>query len=126
MIKIFLFKNLHLIFSTIIVILAALVYGFNPNLFLNVDINTIDEANILKAIMGLYLAIASLWILGIFNQKFWETATICNMLFMLGLAFGRIISMLLDGIPSTLFILGTVGEMVLGLYALFQLKLIKR
>ena len=72
--------------------------------------------------MGLYLALASLWILGIMNQNYWKTATMCNMLFMLGLAFGRIISMLLDGIPTTVFIFGTLGELVLGFYALFQFK----
>ncbi len=115
-------KNIHLIISTAIVVSAAFVYGFKPNLFLVVDTNTIDEANILKAIMGLYLAFASLWILGIFNQNFWKTATICNMLFMLGLGFGRIISILFDGFPSTIFIAGTLGELVLGFYAFNQLK----
>ncbi len=115
-------NNFHLIISTAIVIPAAFVYGFNPNLFLVVDTNTIDEANILKAIMGLYLAFASLWILGIFNQNYWKTATICNMLFMLGLGFGRIISIFFDGFPSIIFILGTVGELVLGFYGIYQLK----
>jgi Domain of unknown function (DUF4345) len=115
-------NNFHLIISTAIVVLAAFVYGFNSNLFLEVNTNTIDEANILKAIMGLYLAFASLWILGIFNQNYWKTATISNMLFMLGLGFGRIISIIFDGIPSTIFILGTVGELVLGFYAFYLLK----
>ncbi len=116
------FRNLHLIISLPIVLSAALVYGFNPTLFLQVNTNTIDEANILKAIMGLYLAFASLWILGILNIIFWKTATICNILFMLGLAFGRIISIILDGIPSTIFVLGTFGELVLGIFSLYQLK----
>jgi Domain of unknown function (DUF4345) len=116
-------KNLHLLISTPIVISAALVYGFNPNSFLEVDTNTIDEANVLKAIFGLYLAFASLWIIGIFNSNIWKTATISNMLFMIGLGFGRIISMILDGFPSTIFVFGTIGELVLGFYALYQLKL---
>jgi hypothetical protein len=117
--------NLHLIISILIVIPAAFVYGFFTNVFLKVDTNTIDESNILKAIMGLYLAFASLWISGIINQKFWKTATISNMLFMLGLGFGRIISIILDGTPSTIFVFGTIGELVLGFYALYQLKLLK-
>ena len=99
------------------------MYGFNPTLFLQVNTNTIDEANILKAIFGLYLAFALLWILGILNQNYWKTATICNMLFMFGLGFGRIISMFFDGIPSTIFVLGTVGELILGFLALHKLKL---
>lgn len=119
-------KNLHLIISILIVIPAAFVYGFQPNLVLNVAINTIDEQNILKAIMGLYLAFASLWISGIINLKFWKTATISNMLFMLGLGFGRIISIISDGTPSTIFVLGIIGELVLGIYALIQLKSIRK
>ncbi len=115
-------KNLHLIISTAIVVSAAFVYGFKPNLFLVVDTNTIDEANILKAIMGLYLAFASLWILGMLNQKFWKTATICNMLFMLGLGFGRIVSIIYDGIPSMIFVAGTLGELVLGFYAYYLIN----
>ena len=116
-------KNLHVLLSTLIVIPAAFVYGYMPNLVLKVDTNTIDEANILKAIFGLYLAFASLWILGIFNKNYWKTATICNMLFMFGLGFGRIISIIVDGMPSTIFVLGTLGELVLGFYALYQIKI---
>jgi Domain of unknown function (DUF4345) len=115
-------KNLHLIISISIVFPGAFVYGFHPNLVLKVDTYTIDEHNILKAIMGLYLAFSSLWILGIINSNYWKTATISNMLFMLGLGFGRIISIIFDGIPSTIFILGTVGELVLGFYGMYQLK----
>lgn len=114
-------NKIHLIISTIIVVSAAFVYGFCPNLVLQVDTNTTDEANILKAIMGMYLAFALLWILGINNRKYWQAATICNMLFMLGLGFGRIISIAIDGIPSNIFVLGTIGELVLGYYAFYQL-----
>jgi hypothetical protein len=115
-------KNLHLIISSIIVISAAFVYGFQPNLVLNVDINTIDEHNILKAIMGLYLGFGSLWLLGIFNPNYWKTATISNMIFMLGLGFGRIISLFFDGFPSTIFIIGAIGELILGFYAFYILN----
>ena len=115
-------KNLHLLLSSLIVISAAFMYGFQPNLFFKVDTNTIDEANILKAIMGLYLGFASLWIVGIFKKNYWKTATICNMLFMFGLGSGRIISMVLDGFPSNSFILGTIGELILGFYAFYILK----
>jgi hypothetical protein len=115
-------KNVHLLISILIVIPVALVYGFQPQLLFDVTINSIDEANIFKAIMGFYLAFSSLWILGIFKQKYWYVATTSNMFFLLGLALGRIISLLIDGIPSLLFVMGTVGEVVLGFYAFYQLK----
>ncbi len=115
-------KNLHLIISTLIVVSVAIVYGFQPNMLFDVSINSIDEANIFKAIMGLYLAFSLLWILGVFQISLWKTATVSNIIFMLGLAFGRIISVLLDGIPTTVFVFGTIGELVLGLFAYYQLK----
>ncbi|WP_225318030.1 DUF4345 domain-containing protein [Flavobacterium luteum] len=115
-------KNLNLIISIFIVIPVALVYGFQPDLLFDITINSIDEANIFKAIMGLYLCFSALWIIGILKPAFWKIATVSNMVFMLGLAFGRSISILSDGMPSTLFVLGTIGELVLGIYASYLLK----
>lgn len=105
---------------------VAIIYGFCPNLLFDVDVNTNDESNIFSAIMGLYFAFAILWILGIIDKNYWKTATTSNMLFMLGLTFGRLISMFFDGFPTSVFVLGTIGEMVLGFYALYQLKLLKQ
>ena len=121
--------NLHLIISTLIVVPAGLYYGFGINFifsqFVEIRGITTDVSSIYKAIMGLYLAFASLWILGIFKKDFYIIATITNILFMLGLVLGRIISIIFDGIPSTIFILGTIGELVLGFYGWYQLKIFK-
>ena len=125
MAKIFKISNLHLSISIFIVISIAFIYGFRPNLLFDVFINSIDERNIFKAMMGLYIGFALFWIFGIFNNKHWKTATISNIIFMFGLGFGRIVSMLYDGIPCLLFVLGTVGEIALGIYAVFQLKSFK-
>lgn len=115
-------SNLHLSISIFIVANIALIYGFKPDLWFDVKVLTIDEFNIYKAIMGVYIAFSSLWFVGITKEKLWQTATISNFLFMFGLAFGRIISLLFDGIPSTIFLLGTIGELTLGFYAFYQLK----
>lgn len=114
--------NLHLTISIFIVMIVAFVYGFKPDLFFDVKVKTIDEHNIFKAIMGVYIAFSFLWFVGIIKEKFWQTATISNFLFMFGLAFGRIVSIIFDGIPSTIFLLGTVGELTLGFYAFHQFK----
>jgi hypothetical protein len=115
-------RKLHLILSCLIVIPVAFVYGFKPNLLFDVNLNLIDETNIFKAIMGLYLGFSTLWIIGILKPVFWKIATISNMIFMLSLAFGRIVSIFLDGIPSTIFVLGTIGELVLGFYGWYFLQ----
>jgi len=115
-------KNAPLIIAIIIVVPVAFIYGFQPNLCFDVALQSTDENNIFKAIMGLYLAFASLWLLGIINSKYWQAAIVSNIFFMFGLAFGRIISVISDGIPSTIFVLGTFGELVLGFYAMYVLK----
>lgn len=112
-------KNTHLIISSLVVFPVSLLYGFFPEIFFKLSINTVDEKNILKAIMGIYISFAVLWILGIFKDRFWKIATVSNFIFMFGLAFGRIISMLFDGIPSLLLILGVFGELILGCYGVY-------
>ena len=125
----FLLKNLHLIISTLIVVPVAFTYGILPNkilpLFLDFKVETKDLHNVFRAIMGLYLAFSVFWILGIFKSNYWYAATLSNMLFMLGLACGRIVSLLLDGMPSLVFFVGKIGELILALYAFYQLKKIK-
>ena len=63
-------SNLHLSISTIIVASISIVYGFKPEFLFNITVQTIDEFNILKAIMGLYLAFSSIWIIGIYFKKY--------------------------------------------------------
>jgi hypothetical protein len=105
-----------------IVIAVALVYGFQPNLLFDIQPNSIDEHNVYKAIMGIYLAFASFWCLALIRKHYWKTATLSNMIFMLGLAFGRLVSFVMDGIPSSLLFVGFFGELVLALYGIVQLK----
>jgi hypothetical protein len=45
---------------------------------------------------------------------------------MLGLFFGRLVSLFSVGLPSNLFIFGTVGELVLALYSFVQLQEFKK
>lgn len=114
--------NLHLFISIPVVTTAALVYGFQPDLLFEVSVQTTDESNIYKAIMGLYLCFATFWIIGLKQTSYWKAATISNMLFMLGLASGRLISFVIDGMPSAVLLLGTLGELIIAVYAYRQLK----
>lgn len=114
--------NLHLFISIPVVTTAALVYGFQPDLLFEVSVQTTDESNIYKAIMGLYLCFAAFWVIGLKQTSYWKAATISNMLFMLGLASGRLISFVIDGMPSAVLLLGTLGELIIAVYAYRQLK----
>lgn len=117
-------KNLHLIISVMIVIPAGIVYG-SPSLlplFLDIQLDTVDSYNMMRAIMVLYLGVSVVWIIGIFNPSTWQRATELNILFMLTLAIGRLMSMLIDGLPSSIYLYGVIGELILGLFGFYQLR----
>lgn len=117
-------KNAHLIISLAIVLPTAVIYGSPSTLpkHLDIQVNTIDLSNMLKAIMCLYFGISMVWIMGIWKSHYWKIATQLNILFMLSLAFGRILSMLTEGLPTGGYVFGVVAELVLGLYSIYQLK----
>jgi len=119
-----LFKNLHLLTSISIVVPTAIVYGSPAILPKCIDIqaNTTDLLNMLKSIMCLYLGIAGVWILGVWNAKYWKTATQLNALFMLTLATGRAMGMATDGLPTAGYIFGIMAEIVLGVFSIIQLR----
>ncbi len=114
--------KIHLVISVIIVIPVAFVYGFQPQLSFDMFLETIDEQNFYKAIMGLYLGFSALWILGISKPSYLKTALLTNIIFMLGLALGRMLSMLLDGIPTFGYVFGTFAELFLGCYGIWVIR----
>ena len=114
--------KIHLIISVLIVVSVAFVYGFNPSSEFDIQLNTIDEHNFFKAIMGLYLGFSILWILGIFKTHYLKLALVTNLIFMLGLGIGRLLSLFLDGIPTFGYQFGTFAELFLGFYGLWVLK----
>ena len=117
-----LIRKVHLLISVFIVVPVALIYGFNPDLKFDLHPKTIDELNLFKAIMGIYLGFSILWILGIIKSNLWRTAVISNIIFMLSLGFGRLFSILLDGTPTVGYTFGTAAELLLGFYGVWLLN----
>jgi len=120
------FKNLHLILSILIVVPVALGYGLFPGqvlpIFFDFTVETIDLKNVFRAIMCLYLGMAIVWTLGLVRPVFWNTATITNIAFMGGLGLGRVLSLFWDGLPSTPFLVGLLGELTLALLGFYQFR----
>lgn len=117
-------KNLHFIASLCIVIPTAFIYGI-PSILsdhLDIQVRTNDLSNMLKATMCLYMGISIVWILGMWKAKYWKSATQLNILFMLSLAAGRGLSMLVDGLPTDGFIFGFIAEVIIGVFSIYQLK----
>ncbi len=119
-------RNLHLILSVLIVVPAAFLYGVYPektlSFLLDFQVNTTDLKSVFRALMGLYLSTAVVWLIGIFNTAYWKTATILNLVFMTGIGFGRLSALLVDGLPSTTFGYGIIGELLLAAFSYAQLR----
>ncbi|WP_298492772.1 DUF4345 domain-containing protein [uncultured Algibacter sp.] len=114
-------NKIHLIISVLIVVPVSFVYGFNPDWQFDIHLNTIDEHNFFKAIMGLYIGFSIVWVLGVFKTNYLKLALITNLIFMLGLGSGRVLSLILDGTPTFGYIFGTFAELFLGFYGLWVL-----
>jgi hypothetical protein len=114
-------RKIHLIISLCIVVPVAFFYGFNPNYQFDIQLQTIDEHNFFKAIMGLYLGFSFLWFLGIFKPTYLKMALVTNIIFMMGLGLGRTFSFFLDGAPTFGYQFGTFAELFLGCYGIWVL-----
>ena len=119
-------KNGHLILSVVILIPASLLYGLYPEQvfprMFTVVLEGVDIRNIFRAIMFLYLGMANILILGVFNSEYWKFATLLVIIFMGSLALGRTMSFFIDGVPSLMFILGLFGEFILAIFSFWQLR----
>ena len=125
-------ESLFLILVAIGLIPLGITYGAHPafNLlpisFLDeVEINSIDHANIFSGIMGLYVTMALFWILGAFNKSLTIPALWSLVIFMTGIGAGRAISMITDGMPSNPYLLFLLLEVIFALIGLMFIKSIK-
>lgn len=101
---------------------VALTYGVVPAVSLDVlfgiTVDNTNLANIMRAIMGLYLGMIVIWLWGAFSLPMAGPALVSCAVFMLGLAGGRILSLVLDGMPHWLLVVYAVIEVVLGTIAI--------
>ena len=103
-------KKLLLISSFIIISIIGLLYGVSPGWFFDaflVDSQppNIDQSHILRAVMTLYLALGLFWLWCAFSDKYRDAGVLVLCIFCGGLVTGRIVSVVVDGMPSPLLVL---------------------
>ncbi len=118
--------RIYLLISAAGLFPVALSYGVAPALVLprvlDLTVEGADLTHILRAVMGLYLAMIVLWVLGALRPNLARAAVISEVVFMFGLAAGRVLSILIDGVPSLLLIGYTAVEIGLGYWGILILK----
>ena len=111
-----------LIFCAVGLVPIALGYGAKPSVSLDalfgIAVDTTNLTHIMRAVMGLYLGMVGFWLYGAFNRFMAGPALVACAVFMLGLAAGRMLSFILDGLPHWLLVVYAALEIVLGLTAI--------
>jgi hypothetical protein len=104
----------------------AMGYGVAPSVTMeklfSISVEGTNLTHVFRAIMGLYFGMIVIWMLGAFRASLTRPAIICCAVFMLGLAFGRVLSFLVDGQPHWLLIVYALLEVFFGVLALVLLR----
>jgi Domain of unknown function (DUF4345) len=111
------------------VTIIALLYGISPTwyaTFLGITDLNLNIAHILRAVTGLYLALAAFWLYSAFNDKYRNTAVLTTILFAGGLVAGRCVSLILDGQPAPVLLIYGAMELAVVVIGYWVFRLPER
>jgi hypothetical protein len=118
--------KLFLIFTAVGLTPIALSYGASPGSSLSYlfgfEVEGRNLIHIFRAVMGLYLALVCFWLAGAFSASLTVPALWSLVIFMFGLAGGRVLSLLLDGFPHWLLFAYLVVELAFGVMGVKLLR----
>jgi NAD/NADP transhydrogenase beta subunit len=123
-------KKAFLIGAFVAVSIIALLYGISPRWFAATFLGITDlnpnVAHILRAVAGLYLALAAFWLYAAFNDKYRDAALLTTILFAGGLAAGRCVSLIVDGQPALVLLIYGAMEFAVVLIGYWVFRLPER
>lgn len=116
-------KKAFLIFSFVAVTIFGQLYGISPKwyaaTFLGItDLNP-NFAHMLRALAGLYLALAAFWLYAAFNDRYRNAGILTAILFAGGQAVARSVSLVVDGQPAPMllsYLAAEIGVVLVGLW----------
>jgi hypothetical protein len=115
----------YLLFIAVGLMPIALSYGVEPAHILpkalNISVEGADQTQIFRALMGLYLGCSAFWAIAAFKPDWQRVAVIFAVFFMVSLAAGRTVSLLIDGPASRLLDLYLILEIFAGVLGLIVL-----
>jgi hypothetical protein len=98
---------------------VALTYGVDPAgtlpKFMNVTVEGTDQTHIFRALSCLYLGMVAFCLIAALFQPGWQhVAVIWAVFFAYSLAIGRILSLIVDGMPSPILLFYMAVELIVG------------
>ena len=104
----------------------ALSYGLMPqkslSFLFDISVSDPNGIHIFRAVMGLYLALIMFWLIGAFIVQLRQAALYSLIVFMFGLAAGRILSLIIDGMPHWLLVVYLVLELGFSIIGILLIK----
>jgi hypothetical protein len=88
---------------------------------MNVTVEGTDQTHIFRALGCLYLGMSTFCIIAAFTPEWRHVAVIWAVFFAYSLAIGRILSLIVDGMPSRILLLYLAVELAVGTCGLFVL-----
>src|SRR5262245_32852768 len=117
--------KLFLLVAGVFLFPVALSYGVDPPAtlpkFMNIAVEGTDQTHIFRALMGLYLGMVTFCIIAAFTPEWRRVAVIWAVFFAYSLAIGRILSLVLDGMPSPILLFYMAVELIVGTLGLLLL-----
>ena len=114
-----------LILAALGLVPIALSYGLVPSAsvtnMLGFPVEGANHTHVFRAIMGLYLANALFWLVASAKRELRRSALWVLFLFMAGLAGGRVLSIILDGLPGAILVFHLIAELVFAALSLMFL-----
>ena len=119
-------RQMFLLVVAIGLLPIALSYGLIPQKSLSylfdITVSDPNSIHIFRAVMGLYLALIIFWLIGAFKVQVRQAALYSLIVFMFGLAAGRILSLIIDGMPHWLLAVYLVLELIFGVLGVLLIK----
>ena len=119
-------RQVFLLITAIGLFPIALSYGLVPQKSLrylfDISVSDTNTIHIFRAVMCLYFALILFWIIGMFKVQLRQAALYSLIVFMLGLAAGRILSIIIDGIPHWILIVYLILEISFGTLGILLVK----
>lgn len=115
-----------LLLAAIGLVPIALSYGLIPSVslpyLLGFPVEGLHETHVFRAIMGLYLANVAFWVAGTMIGSLTRPALWSLLIFMGGLAAGRLVSVVVDGMPNFVLLFYLGAETAFAVLAAINLK----
>lgn len=119
-------KKLFLLVAGVGLATIGLSYGVVPATFLpklfGFAVDNVNLIHIFRAVMFIYLGMSAFWIYAAFRTRLTDAAIVSVIFFMAVLALGRILSIVVDGVPHWLLVMYVGAELGIAAVGLWVLR----